>query len=95
MLGKIKDARDVYTHSSTLMKDELDIIKMANISAMYKCFYRINVLAKLGLSTDKIRERFWYDRVFEWDLQSYFNIKLELMSSTEENNFDSQMRFFS
>ncbi len=93
LLEKIKDARNIYTHSSNSNSPQFSEIELVEIAEIYKHLYRINILSRLGILPDQICKRFSYDRFFKGYLNHFFNIGLN--SSGEVNGFDRMMRHFS
>ena len=95
-ISKIKNERDVDTHSSTTIEPTFERSKLASITTIYKHFYRINILLQLGLSPDEIRQRLFLNRKFRAVIEDYFGVSLEFISENEnEMSFDSLMRYFS
>jgi len=96
-LGNIKNARDIFTHSSSEETYGLDSIELFDIAVLYKYLYRINVLLKLGIEKEILIKRLSHCRTFTFYLERYFNT--ELMSIDDKyllpSDYDSKMWLFS
>jgi len=97
ILGKIKKARDIYTHSSSEVESELDAIELSDIAVLYKYIYRINILLRLGVKQDLLIKRLKHCRSFIYYLEKYFETELvnTVDSYLAPSDFDSKMWFFS
>lgn len=93
LMCQIRDSRDIYTHSSCEKKSTFSVSELQKVAELYKGFYRINILSKMGLSNNIIRYRFAYDRKFVSYLKKFFDIELEY--NNEMNVFDNEMRWIS
>jgi len=93
LIEAIKDDRDIYTHSSNRNKPKLNSLQLMEIAYLYKQFYRINLLKKLGVSRDNIKLRFSTNRTFSEYLKRIFNLKIDNMANTTK--FDKAMWHFS
>lgn len=94
LIGKIKDERDIITHSSTCCTPQFDSIELVDIAVIYKYFYRINVLSKLGIPPDLICKRLSHSRSFVFYIKNFFNIDLK-SPDIKLSEYDGHMRHFS
>jgi hypothetical protein len=97
LLGKIKNARDIYTHSASEVISELDAIELFDIAVLYKYIYRINVLLRLGISEELLIKRLNHCRLFTYYLERYFQTELRNIGDNylTPSNFDNKMWSFS
>ena len=94
LIGAIKNDRDVYTHSSQSVSPQLDILQLYDMASIFKDFYRINVLSRLGIKPELICKRLFFSRKFHASMEKHFGVTLqnpEIVSS----EFDSKMWLFS
>lgn len=94
LINRIKDERDIYTHSSTDRTPKFDTVELADIAVTYKYLYRINVLSELGIPSELIRKRLYHSRKFVSCIEYFFKIILERPNS-DLSEFDCQMWHFS
>jgi|GEM_PF-1814230 len=96
LITSIKKDRDTYTHSSTLSSPKLDESVLFRVASLYKYFYRINVLSRVGISNEVLLRRLSLNYSFVFYVKSLFDITMDSKSKEiSVSDFDKKMWNFS